>query len=136
MTALRITADTTDRQIAVRAAAAYYPEGAPPALCERLVLHCEHLAPLRDGDPAAGQAMRQAREVFDRLTWKLALSIAAHVREMREARCEAPADPPSVTGRLPSGPNFQSIPVRTEEGRRIRRAFAAGEPEYRSPDEP
>ena len=58
-----ITHTTTNTQIAVCAAALYYRDGAPPALCERLITTCLHIDSLPDDDEAlTQQALIQAHE--------------------------------------------------------------------------
>lgn len=85
---MAITADTTDRQIAVRAAGIYYPDGAPPERCEHLLMHCEWIEAQHD-EPLIQQALRTARDSYGRLDVGLARSIAAMARKLREERARA-----------------------------------------------
>ncbi|NCA72652.1 MAG: hypothetical protein EOM91_21870 [Sphingobacteriia bacterium] len=82
------TADTTDRQIAVRAANIYYPDGAPPERCEHLLMQCEWIDAQRD-EPLIEQALRTACDSYGRLDVRLARSIAAAARDMRDERARA-----------------------------------------------
>ena len=85
---MKATADTTDRQIAVRAAALYYADGAPPERCEHLLMHCKWIDAQRD-EPAIEQALRTARDSYGRLDRAMARAVAAAARSMREERAKA-----------------------------------------------
>jgi hypothetical protein len=85
-----ITANTTDLQIAVRAASSYYPNGAAPELCQSLVNVCRHLYRLPEGSwPETTQGWRQARESFDRLDTHLVGHIVSQVEGMESLRATA-----------------------------------------------
>jgi hypothetical protein len=85
-----INADTTDCTIAVRATASYYPNGAPPALCQRLLGVAESLDRLPEGGwPETVQGWRQAREMFDRLDISQVRRIVREARRMRRQRDQA-----------------------------------------------
>ncbi|HEX5444058.1 MAG TPA: hypothetical protein VFW87_09530 [Pirellulales bacterium] len=87
---MTITAATTDRQIAVRAAAIYYADGAPPVLCERLVAVAKHLDSMPEGNwPESVQARRQAKESFDRLDGDMARRIVDAAKSMDAERARA-----------------------------------------------
>lgn len=91
-----ITHTTTNTQIAVCAAALYYRDGAPPALCERLITTCLHIDSLPDDDEAlTQQALIQAHETWDRLDVYLARVIASRTRKLQ---CEREAARDSRAG--------------------------------------
>lgn len=81
-------ADTTDRQIAVRAAALYYADGAPPERCEHLLMLCEWIDAQRD-EVGIQQALRSASDSYARLDLSLARGIASTARNLREGRSMA-----------------------------------------------
>lgn len=118
----QISADTTDRQIAVRAAKAYFLDGAPPRLCERLVAVAQHIHRLPAGGwPETRQAWWQARETFERLDVDAVQRIVADVRRMESAREKSRRQRELATaGRLaaPYQPIVDAI---------VRSAAAAGE---------
>lgn len=102
------TADTTDRQIAVRAAGIYYPDGAPPERCEHLLMHCEWIDAQRD-EPVIEQALRAGRESYGRLDARLARSIADAARKMREARSQARRSRSLAQARRAAEPHLKMV---------------------------
>ena len=85
-----ITADTTDTQIAVAAAQHYYPTGAPPQLCTRLVETCRYVTGLPDGGwPETRQGWLQAQDQFDQLSYNLAHQVADAAKQLERERDDA-----------------------------------------------
>lgn len=93
MTIRTATADTTDTQIAVAATASQYTRGAPPAVCEHALMHCEYIDAYHESNETMlRQAVRQAREAgHDWMTRAIARRIAAEARRLREQRSQAQA---------------------------------------------